>query len=313
MSINFGTDALTRVLAWEDKVHNLILEDNVYQSCALISKVLLINALKRGFGVIFLTFNQSPEELKRSKLWNQPSIKIIDGIDDPFDAQSCSQEAFHEKIIAAIEEHKQEGRTNSVVFINSVDSLMTMVSSPLKLCTSISPLVQGRLVLIYHGDTNPSIHKDLVYLCGTHLSLRNAQRQLIIDTQFIDNPGYITPYSYTNCPDANLVDLVHRLPSGKVSRERAVLKIDIDSNLACNITYSPYTNPNDEPLPEATESEKKEVELPTDISTFNLNLTDKQREARDDLVLPYLSGTIMYHPDDGDDFDEDDPDDDLEI
>ncbi|KAI9291123.1 hypothetical protein K502DRAFT_153338 [Neoconidiobolus thromboides FSU 785] len=55
--------------------------------------------------------------------------------------------------------------------------------------------------------------------------------------------------------------------------------------------------------------------------SFNLSLTDKQKEAKEQVKLPYLAtsqselklGTIHYHPDDNDDFDEDDPDDDLEI
>lgn len=63
--------------------------------------------------------------------------------------------------------------------------------------------------------------------------------------------------------------------------------------------------------------------------TFNLRLTNKEREARAGTALPYLleaekkvsylnkahsqGGDVVYIPDEGDDFDEEDPDDDLDV
>ncbi|KAK3104437.1 hypothetical protein FSP39_002012 [Pinctada imbricata] len=65
---------------------------------------------------------------------------------------------------------------------------------------------------------------------------------------------------------------------------------------------------------------------PTANLTFNLSLTDKEKEARSNVVLPYTKqqeidsqgnspgeGKIFYQPDEADDFDEEDPDDDLDI
>ena len=61
---------------------------------------------------------------------------------------------------------------------------------------------------------------------------------------------------------------------------------------------------------------------------FNLRLTDSERVARSQVKLPYMldhnqkaaqldgpstGGQIIYRPDDADDFDEEDPDDDLDI
>lgn len=65
-----------------------------------------------------------------------------------------------------------------------------------------------------------------------------------------------------------------------------------------NIISSPTTNkPIEAPLP------------------FNLSLTDSQKLAREEVVLPYLpkEGAVEYTPDEGDDLDDDDPDEDLEI
>lgn len=61
---------------------------------------------------------------------------------------------------------------------------------------------------------------------------------------------------------------------------------------------APTTKANDAPLP------------------FNLSLTDNQRTAREGVILPYLpkeDGSVDYIPDQRDDFDDDDPDEDLEI
>lgn len=67
---------------------------------------------------------------------------------------------------------------------------------------------------------------------------------------------------------------------------------------------------------------------PTRNLTFNLKLTDNERQARSNLKLPYMyheekksevtvnptgEGKVFYQPDEADDFDEDDPDDDLDI
>lgn len=57
--------------------------------------------------------------------------------------------------------------------------------------------------------------------------------------------------------------------------------------------------------------------------SFNLTLTDTEKIARSQVVLPYTNsgsgdtslqqGRIHYSPDDADDLDEEDPDDDLNI
>lgn len=80
-------------------------------------------------------------------------------------------------------------------------------------------------------------------------------------------------------------------------------------NLPATFTSTPTTTskPTDPPLP------------------FNLSLTDSQKAAREEVVLPYLpredgqvpglvaGGGIEYVPDEGDDMDDDDPDEDLEV
>lgn len=54
--------------------------------------------------------------------------------------------------------------------------------------------------------------------------------------------------------------------------------------------------------------------------SFNIAVTESQRQARAAVVLPYMRaqqaaapGEVTYHLDEADDFDEEDPDDDLDI
>lgn len=61
---------------------------------------------------------------------------------------------------------------------------------------------------------------------------------------------------------------------------------------------------------------------PESLATFKINCDDEELVARNALKLPYerttdelppAAGRIIYNPDSDDDFDEEDPDDDLDI
>ncbi|KAJ2631688.1 Elongator complex protein [Coemansia sp. RSA 1694] len=80
-----------------------------------------------------------------------------------------------------------------------------------------------------------------------------------------------------------------------------------------------------EPVPAARPLQQPPSQAPDPAAnlSFNLNLTDKQRRDKAEVALPYLEarvadaasggGEIIYQLDEEDDWDEDDPDDDLEI
>jgi hypothetical protein len=109
----------------------------------------------------------------------------------------------------------------------------------------------------------------------------------------------------------------------------ATCSIVVDKPLECTIThvkgskvsrhdYSVNTLPDSslafEPRNKAKLATVEAHDVPT--ASFNLNLTTQQRQHKDDLVLPYTtqaqqSTAFYYDPDSADDFDEEDPDDDL--
>eukprot|EP00039_Didymoeca_costata_P029990 m.27433 g.27433 ORF g.27433 m.27433 type:complete len:303 (+) comp7895_c0_seq2:197-1105(+) len=106
-----------------------------------------------------------------------------------------------------------------------------------------------------------------------------------------------------------------RFESGKITQESGSLSVT-DGRISCDVASAKSQ------LEEETEKD------PTKDLTFNLNLNDQARVARAQLKLPYthsevskeqqLEGKkggniISYEPDEEDDFDEEDPDDDLDF
>jgi len=119
-----------------------------------------------------------------------------------------------------------------------------------------------------------------------------------------------------------LCKIRHRKPGGKLVTSKDVVKLD------------PMGKTKIEAFKEAVKSkaaEEDDVDEAIDkLTTFNIGTTKhKEKEAKEGLVLPFYkdeqknvgevkiqgepSGKIYYEPDSGDDWDDDDPDDDLDF
>ncbi|KAJ2161344.1 Elongator complex protein [Coemansia sp. RSA 552] len=117
------------------------------------------------------------------------------------------------------------------------------------------------------------------------------------------------------CPDDNstrrgLVRLEHRRQSGKVGRELAIFEIDPQQQ-------RPVFSAVQISERRARAAADKGDSDPTSGVSFSLSLTEKQRLDKERVELPYLEaqgvGEIHYRAGEEDDWDSDDPDDDLEI
>ncbi|KAJ2799197.1 hypothetical protein H4R21_003637, partial [Coemansia helicoidea] len=127
-----------------------------------------------------------------------------------------------------------------------------------------------------------------------------------------------------------LVRLEHRKQLGKIGHELALF--ETDKQLRPVFSAVPIAEPAAQPATSAAGDSGPSLppaEGPPAGLPFNLGLTDKQRQDRANVELPYLQaqladasiseprpaagGEIHYQPDAEDDWDEDDPDDDLEI
>ncbi|XP_024083316.1 elongator complex protein 5 isoform X2 [Cimex lectularius] len=106
-------------------------------------------------------------------------------------------------------------------------------------------------------------------------------------------------------PKGTRADVTHKKYSGKISYESYCCSYKSNGTLE----YS-----------KVKQEEKESSGLdPTKLTTFKLSLEDNEKETRSQVVLPYLKttqapkGAIFYEPDNNDDWDDEDPDDDLEI
>ncbi|XP_068164672.1 elongator complex protein 5 isoform X3 [Antennarius striatus] len=120
--------------------------------------------------------------------------------------------------------------------------------------------------------------------------------------------------------DEAVAKMTKRSKSGKVVQDEEIFSIRDDLTV---ITQSRPSPPGLRP----TEPAEQEMD-PTAKLTFNLRLSGAEREAKEKLSLPFVfskekktallhsvpgSGKILYEPDANDDFDDEDPDDDLDV
>lgn len=118
----------------------------------------------------------------------------------------------------------------------------------------------------------------------------------------------------------NCCDILHKKISGKIT------KISENFNLTDQFGIKDISEVTSVILPKQAEVDQQ-VDPAANL-TFNLTLSEKEKEARSQVKLPYTydqqrqeatlnksvgEGKIFYQPDEVDDFDEEDPDDDLDI
>ncbi|CAG8441521.1 16397_t:CDS:2 [Acaulospora morrowiae] len=188
----------------------------------------------------------------------------------------------------------------------------------------------GRLIAAYHSDvpTYPmeetmgllNVRSTLIHqFATTTITVKSVEQIRKNPVQGLSGESENLVNAWMNLPDCGVCVIEHRKKSGKVLYETNMYHID-ESTTELVIQ------------PEKNESVNEEVNTVSDPTTanllFNLSLTEEQKKAKDEVILPYVKiqdqyeekgsptaggGTIFYEPDDADDFDEEDPDEDLDI
>lgn len=176
-------------------------------------------------------------------------------------------------------------------------------------------------------------------LASVIIKLESLKERSYLETQaaltgFIpqDTFSYLTVTS--NCiGKGGIAHIEWRKKSGKVTYESNGFILNKDGLLDV-VPVTQLTGVVMEDEEKKIEEELKSMQLdpkmdPTANLSFNLSLTEEQRKQKENLVLPYLkaqqlevsmdeekkshTGLIYYDPDAADDFDDEDPDDDLDI
>ena len=120
-------------------------------------------------------------------------------------------------------------------------------------------------------------------------------------------------------PGTTLCRARHIKPGGRIVTSQELLQF----SPAGQLTVLPYQQTK----PDQVQQGEEEEEVVNTLTTFNLGTRSREQEVKDNLVLPFYTESqggggvkiagqdsrIYYEPDQGDDWDDEDPDDDLDF
>ncbi|KAF9173051.1 hypothetical protein BGX20_004238 [Mortierella sp. AD010] len=233
----------------------------------------------------------------------------------------CAETAPDQLVSLVKGEHRK-----IVLLLASVPDTFNLIRSITGLLTDTS-----RIIAIHHEDvpdadsfspdaSKPLASNSLAHIATTLIAIKNSEA--IRQDQDDLRRGVVTAkeFSYLsvhgNAWDSAVCEVEHKRKSGKVTRETNAYHLG--SPTGDLIVVNVWDVVGDMPDVEKLDLEESQTADPAANLSFNLNLTDEQRRAKNETVLPYMktqesTGAIYYEPDAADDFDDDDPDDDLTI
>jgi len=283
---------LEDLIKGHEKSQYVLITDST-DSCG---RTLLLNWIEslasRLNSVILVCFERRPEYFKS---WLSQGLQnrviFIDGSSKINNSSECAKDLF---ALLCPELKKVKGQT--AVVMDSL-SLHVLTHSTPAVCTALHKIYSEPCVL----QTVAVFHRD-VHDSNTCCLLEHMAKSVVALSQ-------------TNLRQ-KVCHIRHCRPTGKVFR--TVESYTTDENFRVqNIKPIPTSSEIDIPSSATTEPD------PMSSLSFNLSLTDKEKEDRSQVVLPHTlvasgdadnsqsDSRIHYIPDDDDDLDEEDPDDDL--
>ncbi|KAF9914511.1 hypothetical protein BX616_008142 [Lobosporangium transversale] len=238
------------------------------------------------------------------------------------------------KVSKAITEIISNRCSNFTIYFDSLSQLLiTSVPNTFNLIRSTTGLLadNSRIIAVHHEDvpdadsfspdaSKPFASNSLAHIATTLITVKNTEairleqedlrKGIVAAKEFC----YLTVHG--NVWNSAVCEIEHKRKSGKVTRETNAYHLE--SPTGDLIVMNVWDLVGEMPDIERLDLEESQTVDPAANLSFNLNLTEEQRKAKNDTVLPYLktqesTGAIYYEPDAADDFDDDDPDDDLTI
>ncbi|XP_040887202.1 elongator complex protein 5 [Toxotes jaculatrix] len=282
----------------------LIIQDSASYSGRHLLKSFINAALNREESVHVLGFDVSEEEL-RDGLNGSPTHRLHfhNAFTDPLgwtDHPAFTVHQFNLEELTHLVKQTSHPKPATLV-IDSLSWILRHVS-PSAVCKTLQQLKKGGAVRAIIGLLHADMHQR-----GTVGSVCHLATTVITVT-----PG-------TKGGEA-VAKITKRSKSGKAMQDEEIFNIKEDLTVIVQSKPS-HTGPK-QPEPEEQEMD------PTANLTFNLRLSDTEREAKEKLALPFVfskekktallhsgpgSGRILYEPDANDDYDQEDPDDDLDV
>ncbi|KAG9346334.1 hypothetical protein JZ751_006645 [Albula glossodonta] len=281
----------------------IIIKDTVDCCGRQLLKGFINAALKREEAVHVLGFEVCEDEF-RAGLDSRytKGLCFHDGYTDPLGWTDCLPFTMHQFTALEINAHLNQSEPVKTVTL-VIDSLSWMLQhySPVVVCQRLQELRRGgalrSILVLLHSD----LHQQGIVGSLCHL----ATAVILV------SPGMSGQYT--------VAKTTRRTKSGKVTHEEECFNISEDLVVSIEAQSSSCNT--------VAEPEDYEADPAANL-TFNLRLSEVEREAKENLSLPFVfsqekksallrprpgAGRILYEPDANDDFDQEDPDDDLDV
>ncbi|XP_054608869.1 elongator complex protein 5 isoform X2 [Dunckerocampus dactyliophorus] len=276
----------------------------IQDSCSCSGRPLLWSFIKsasiRKEVVHVLSFEVSEDEMEK-RLKGSPTERLHfhDAYSDPLGWTDGGGAAFtvdrfcSEEVTRCVKRSSQ--LRPAILVIDSLSWILRHHSTP-AVCQTLQQLKKGGVI----RNIIALLHSDMHQL-GTPASLCHLATSLVTVAAGLNG---------------NEAKITKRLKSGKVLQDEETFTIMED------LTVIGQSKPSN-----AMQLQEQETDPAANL-TFNLRLSDAERDTKEKLALPFVfskekkaallnpgagMGRIMYEPDANDDYDQEDPDDDLDV
>ncbi|XP_071490888.1 elongator complex protein 5-like [Diadema antillarum] len=308
------TSLIKQIVSGSECSSSILIQDTVEHSGRHILRCFIKEIAKRVDEVHLFAFDRTPDALLAgSDPETRLKVMCHDGWTDPQGWNQASVTSCKHNLVRftsdkdLVDHVRDTRRTESKVLAVVVDSLTPHIvhrTVPVT-CQALHSLTHlpdksdfqiQQVLSLLHRD----VHDEAALRAIGHLSMT----VIAVSPNMSIAPLDAAPMGFC--------DILHKRPSGKVLRKREGYSICDDYRL---LTFTD--------VQKTAERMEEEHQLdPTANLTFNLTLKDSERKAKENVILPFTkvaenasrgSGQIFYEPDQADDYDDEDPDDDLDI
>lgn len=324
------------IISGKENSHLVLIHDNVNQNGKPLLCCFVKSLLERTDYVHVI-------------LWDVPPQQFVDSFDSHLKERIYCYDGFSDPLGWNLT--RTDHQNNHVTIINQDSDLAQMVKSNIaRYCVQNTAAKSGDVVkvaVIFNSLSRLLLWKSSTVVC----TLLNQLYSNPSDSQQGYQVAQVVALVHSDLHDDHTLNTINFLASSLLWITQDKEEKDPDRSVSwCKVLHKRKTGKvikkfesfsmNDKYV--LTEHEEKdwngssskavmepvnEVD-PTQNLTFNLTLTDDERQARSKLKLPYMyheekrsevtvnpvgEGKVFYQPDEADDFDEDDPDEDLNI
>lgn len=295
---------LSELLQGTDTGGFLIIQDSSSCTGRHLLKSFINAALNREEAIHVLGFEVSEEELAEGlKTSALQRLHFHNAYTDPLgwtDNLAFTVHQFGLEELTHLVKQTSHPKPVTLV-IDSLSWILRHVSPP-AVCKTLQQLKRGGAVRAIIGLLHADMHQT-----GTVGSICHLATSVITVA-----PGMKG--------DEAVAKITKRSKSGKVTQDEEIFSIKEDLTVVIQSKPSHLEHKQADPEEQQTD--------PTANLTFNLRLSDTERKAKEKLALPFVfskekktallhsgqgSGRILYEPDANDDYDQEDPDDDLDV